>query len=71
MAGYAFGFNPPYGLVMRGWNWLFFTPGTFKPDPQNSDAWNRGAYLVEVAAPATRRRTPLVPTGGTDCMAAA
>ena len=47
-----------YRLVMRGWNWLFFTPGTFKPDPENSDAWNRGAYLVEGAAHCGACHTP-------------
>jgi hypothetical protein len=37
-------------IVMRGWNWLFFAPGTFKPDPHQNEAWNRGAYPVEGAA---------------------
>jgi mono/diheme cytochrome c family protein len=32
--------------AMRGWNMLFFTPGEFKPDPNKSAEWNRGAYLV-------------------------
>lgn len=32
---------------MHVWDWLFFTPGEFKPDPAKSAAWNRGAYLVE------------------------
>ncbi len=34
-------------LLMKGWNALFFTPGTFKPDPARSAEFNRGAYLVE------------------------
>jgi len=34
-------------LSMLGWNALFFTPGGFKPDPNRSDEFNRGAYLVE------------------------
>jgi mono/diheme cytochrome c family protein len=33
--------------AMIGWNALFFTPGTFTPDPKRSDEFNRGAYLVE------------------------
>ena len=33
--------------AMAGWNALYFTPGTFAPDPQRSDEFNRGAYLVE------------------------
>ena len=37
---------------------LYFTAGEFKPDPQKSAEWNRGAFLVEgpaIAAPAIRR----------------
>lgn len=34
-------------LSMLGWNELFFRKGTFQPDPKQSDAWNRGAYLIE------------------------
>jgi mono/diheme cytochrome c family protein len=34
-------------LSMSGWNALFFTPDTFKPDPARSEEFNRGAYLVE------------------------
>jgi mono/diheme cytochrome c family protein len=34
-------------MLMRGWNWLYFTSGTYEPDPAKSDQWNRGAYLVE------------------------
>jgi mono/diheme cytochrome c family protein len=45
-------------LVMRGWNFLFFAPGTFKPDPRQSEAWNRGAYLVEGAAHCGACHTP-------------
>jgi len=32
---------------MGAWNWFFFTPGTYKSDPNKSAEWNRGAYLVE------------------------
>lgn len=32
---------------MFGWNTLFFHAGTFKPDPDKSIEWNRGAYLVQ------------------------
>lgn len=32
---------------LAGWMWLFFEPGVFEPDPDKSDEWNRGAYLVE------------------------
>jgi mono/diheme cytochrome c family protein len=39
---------PPLNLriSVAGWNLLFFSPETFKPDPKKSDAWNRGAYIV-------------------------
>jgi len=29
------------------WRELFFTPGTFVPNPAHSADWNRGAYLVQ------------------------
>lgn len=32
---------------MLVWRELFFRRGFFKPDPKQSDVWNRGAYLVE------------------------
>ncbi len=32
---------------MIAWNALFFRNEPFKPDPQKSEEWNRGAYLVE------------------------
>ena len=41
----------PFPLDIRAsmlvWNQLFFTPGTFQPDPNKSAEWNRGAYLAE------------------------
>ena len=40
-----FPFDIRFGLVL--WNWLFYTPGTFKPNLHESATWNRGAYLVE------------------------
>lgn len=32
---------------MAGWNALFHDATPFTPDPARSEAWNRGAYLVE------------------------
>lgn len=32
---------------LSGWQWMFFEPGLFEPDPDQSEQWNRGAYLVE------------------------
>ena len=34
-------------LGMHVWDWLNFKDERFKPDPQKSAEWNRGAYLVE------------------------
>jgi mono/diheme cytochrome c family protein len=47
-----------YRVVMRGWNWLFFRPGTFEKNPQKTDEWNRGAYLIEGAAHCGACHTP-------------
>ena len=40
-----FPFNQRWSMGV--WRELFFTPGTYKPDPVQSAVWNRGAYLVE------------------------
>jgi mono/diheme cytochrome c family protein len=45
-------------LVMRGWNLLFFRSGTFEKNPEKSEEWNRGAYLVEGAAHCGACHTP-------------
>jgi mono/diheme cytochrome c family protein len=41
----------PFPFKIRGlmvfWNGLFLKKGEFQPDPQQSQEWNRGAYLVE------------------------
>jgi mono/diheme cytochrome c family protein len=39
-----FPFNLRWGLYL--WQWLFFTPERFQPDPAKDETWNRGAYLV-------------------------
>ena len=38
----------PFGwrFGVRLWKWLYFRPGTWQPDPVQSSAWNRGAYLA-------------------------
>jgi mono/diheme cytochrome c family protein len=45
-------------VVMRGWNLLFFRSGTFENNPEKSEEWNRGAYLVEGAAHCGACHTP-------------
>ena len=39
----------PFGIraLMAGWNALFLRPDALPQDPDRSEAWNRGAYLVE------------------------
>ena len=40
-----FPFNQRWSMAF--WRELYFTPGAFKPVPEQSAEWNRGAYLVE------------------------
>ena len=39
----------PYSVrnSLKAWRALYFREGEFKPDPARSEAWNRGAYLVQ------------------------
>jgi len=37
-------------MLLIAWRRLFFRPGVFQPDPQQSPEWNRGAYLVQGVA---------------------
>jgi mono/diheme cytochrome c family protein len=46
------------------WNWLNFTPGRYLPDPQKSEEWNRGAYIVEGAGHCGTCHTPKTLLGG-------
>jgi nicotinate dehydrogenase subunit B len=41
--GFPFNWRP----LMAGWNALFHQPAIFEADATKSEAWNRGAYLVE------------------------
>jgi nicotinate dehydrogenase subunit B len=41
----GFPFNQRW--LLAGWNAINLKPGAFSPTPTRSDAWNRGAYLVE------------------------
>jgi mono/diheme cytochrome c family protein len=58
----------PFPLSIRtsmlAWNSLFFTPGEFKPAPNKSDEWNRGAYLAEGLAHCGMCHTPKNLFGG-------
>ena len=43
-------------MSMIGWKLLFFDDDPFEPDASKSEAWNRGAYLVN--GPRALRRMP-------------
>lgn len=40
------------------WQKLFFTPSSFQKDPQQSEQWNRGAYLSDALAHCGECHTP-------------
>lgn len=46
-------------VVMVGWNLLSFAPRTWTPDPNRSDEFNRGAYLVEGLGHCSACHTPM------------
>ena len=46
------------------WKLLNFDPGAFAPDPDKSDAWNRGAYLVRGPGHCAACHTAKTVTGG-------
>ena len=46
------------------WKALYFRPEEFKPDPGQSAAWNRGAYLAEGATHCAECHTPRDRLGG-------
>ena len=50
--------------LILGWRTLFFTEGTFQPDPAQSAAWNRGAYLVQGLGHCSMCHTPINALGG-------
>jgi len=50
--------------LLLGWRTLFFTEGEYKPDPNKSAEWNRGAYLVEGLGHCGMCHTPINALGG-------
>lgn len=52
----AFPFNIRW--LMAGWNLLFLDDRPFQPDPDRSDLWNRGAFLVTGVAHCGMCHTP-------------
>jgi mono/diheme cytochrome c family protein len=51
-------------LAMAFWNGLNFTPGRYRPNPEKSAVWNRGAYIVEGPAHCGTCHTPKTLLGG-------
>src|SRR6185437_17065731 len=51
-------------MSMRAWDSLFFEQGEFKPDPNKSLDWNRGAYLVTGPGHCGACHTPKTTLGG-------
>jgi mono/diheme cytochrome c family protein len=56
----------PFGWrwLIRGWKWLFFSPGPFAPDPARNATLNRGAYLVKALGHCGECHTPRNFLGG-------
>ncbi|NYT35378.1 cytochrome c [Allopusillimonas soli] len=52
--------------LVTGWNLLFFEPGEFVADPDKSDLWNRGAYLVHGLGHCAACHTPKNFLGASD-----
>jgi len=60
----TFPFNVREGLA--AWDLMYFTPGTFVPNPKHSDQVNRGAYLVEGPGHCAECHTPRNLAGAMD-----
>jgi len=52
------------GLSVSAWRSLYFTPGPFVNDPDKSELWNRGSYLVKVLGHCAECHTPRTLLGG-------
>lgn len=55
-----------YRVVNRVWKYLFFEPGVFQPDENQSEQWNRGAYLVTAMTHCGECHTPRTRFGALD-----
>lgn len=66
--------NKPHELVwyaswrepLRGWKWLNHSTAGFQPDPEQTEEWNRGAYLVNHLGHCGECHTPRGWTGAVD-----
>ena len=55
-----------YRPLVMAWNWLNFTPGEYRDDPEHDAPWNRGAYIAEALSHCAECHTPRDDTGGLD-----
>jgi mono/diheme cytochrome c family protein len=51
-------FPVSWRFLQDGWKLLFFSPGPFRPEPERSEEYNRGAYLVTALAHCGECHTP-------------
>jgi mono/diheme cytochrome c family protein len=58
----SFPFSIRMGMAV--WNWLYFQPGEFQPEPGKPAEWNRGAYLVRGPGHCGACHTPKTFLGG-------
>ncbi|MDB5975554.1 MAG: alcohol dehydrogenase [Nevskia sp.] len=58
----------PYNLrpLLVVWRALYFKPGVYRADAQQSDEWNRGAYLVQGPGHCAACHSPRNSLGGTE-----
>lgn len=58
----------PYNtqIALDVWRALYFDPAEYRADPQQSDTWNRGVYLVQGLAHCGACHTPRGTLGNTD-----
>lgn len=57
-----FPFNQRWSMM--AWRELYFTAGTYRPDPTKPASWNRGAYLVEGLGHCSACHSPRNALGG-------
>ncbi len=55
-----------YRFLLSAWKKLFFKSEIYKPNPEKSDQWNRGAYLATGPAHCSVCHSPKNPFGGID-----
>lgn len=57
-------FPASFRPLLAGWKLLYHETGAFEPDPDQSETWNRGAYLVEGLGHCSACHSPRDALGG-------